>query len=58
MDLLASSLTGAASASMEQLYKDTFVKVAVPLFENACSTMFNQINEALTQGLKECKYYI
>ncbi|XP_073987799.1 enhancer of mRNA-decapping protein 4 homolog Ge-1 isoform X2 [Rhodnius prolixus] len=53
VDLLASSLTGAASASMEQLYKDTFVKVAVPLFENACSTMFNQINEALTQGLKE-----
>ncbi|KAK9510735.1 hypothetical protein O3M35_005461 [Rhynocoris fuscipes] len=53
MELLTNSLTGAASVSMEHLYKETFVKTAVPLFESACTNMFKQVNEALTQGLQE-----
>ncbi|XP_014259609.1 enhancer of mRNA-decapping protein 4 isoform X3 [Cimex lectularius] len=53
METLNSQLSISAGNAMEHIYKDTFTKLAVPVFEKACANLFKQINDTFSKGLTE-----
>ncbi|BES88647.1 Enhancer of mRNA-decapping protein [Nesidiocoris tenuis] len=55
MDNLSHTLSVTAPVVLEEVFKENFVKIGVPIFEKASNAMFQQINNTFTDGLKECK---
>lgn len=50
---LAGSLQSAVTKPIQDAFRHSFTKQIVPSFENACQSMFMQIDKAFTKGLNE-----
>lgn len=53
VEMFTRSLSTAVSQAMEPVFRESFTRTVVPMFETACSNMFTQLNETFTKGLNE-----
>ena len=50
---LSNSVQQGLAKPIQESFKQSFLKQIVPAFESACQTMFSQLDQTLTQGIKE-----
>lgn len=52
-EMMTRSLSTAVSQAMEPVFRESFTRTVVPMFESACSNMVMQLNETFNKGLNE-----
>lgn len=53
MDVISNALVTAMRPCLADAYKETFMSVALPGYEKACTSMFHQLNDTFSKGTKE-----
>lgn len=56
MEVLSNSLMVSLTPAINQCIHDIFTAIGLPTIEKTCQTMFSQVNNAFSKGVKECKY--
>jgi len=54
-DLFTKTLVSSLSPTLDTILKDLFMSTVIPKFEQACCSMFKQIDSSFTERSLECK---